>query len=247
VLRALAGATMRVTPSDFLLRVFARHGLQAEVIPNVIDLSRFTARALRAPGAAPHLIVTRNLEEIYDIGTAIRAFALVRAQKPQARLTVAGTGPQRARLQSLAIELGVADGVQFAGRIDNANIAALYADADIVLNPSTADNMPISILEALASGVPVVSTRAGGIPDMVSHQQTALLVDVGKPAAMADAALRILNDPALAQQLHDAGRDSVVRYAWPSVRSKWQAAYRQAALSRSGHALCRPSVSMVNK
>jgi len=247
VRRALAGATLRVTPSDFLLRVFARHGLQAEVIPNIIDLSRFTARPLRAAAAAPHLIVTRNLEAIYDIATAIKAFALVRERKPQARMTVAGTGPQRAALQALAVDLGVAGGVHFAGRIDNADIAALYASADIVLNPSTADNMPISILEALASGVPVVSTRVGGIPDLVSDEQTAMLVAVGDAAGMADAALRILNDRALAQRLHDAGRDSVMRYAWPTVRAKWQCAYRQAVLLGTGCLSSGSSVSEVNE
>ena len=232
VRRALAGAALRITPSAFLLRVFAKHGLSAEVIPNIIDLSRFACRPLRAAGDAPHLIVTRNLEAIYDIGTAIRAFALVRANKPGARLTVAGTGPQRAELQALAATLGVADAVHFAGRIANADIAALYADADIALNPSTADNMPISILEALATGVPVVSTCAGGIPDLVTHEQTALLVAVGDPAAMADAALRILADHELAQRLHDNGSEHVARFAWPNLRALWQTAYRQAAASR---------------
>jgi glycosyltransferase involved in cell wall biosynthesis len=119
--------------------------------------------------------------------------------------------------------------VRFAGRIDNADIAALYASADIVLNPSTADNMPISILEALASGVPVVSTDAGGIPDLVEHGRTALLVPVGDAAAMATAALRLLDDTALAQRMHDAGLNEVARYAWPRVREQWQAAYRRAA------------------
>lgn len=242
VLRSLAGAVLRVTPSEFLLRVFAKHGLTTEVIPNVIDLSRFTWRPPRAAGDAPHLVVTRNLEAIYDIATAIRAFAMLRANKPDARLAVAGTGPQLAELQALAVTLGVADAVTFTGRIENADIAALYADADIALNPSTADNMPISILEALASGVPVVSTCAGGIPDLVRHEHTALLVAVGDHAAMAAAALRILQDDALAQRLSDNGREHVTRFAWPNVRTLWQAAYRQAALARPAPRPCRQEV-----
>ncbi len=231
VLWALAGANQRVTPSAFLERVFSQHGLSAEIIPNIIDLSRFVALPLRAAGDAPHLIVTRNLEAIYDIPTALRAFALVRLRRPGAQLTVAGTGPERAALQQLAAELSVTDAVHFAGRIDNASIAALYASANIVLNPSTADNMPISILESLASGVPVVTTDAGGIPDLVSHEVTALLVPVGNPEAMATAALRLLDDAALAQQIHDRGLDEVSRYAWPQVREQWQAAYQRAVAS----------------
>lgn len=245
VLRALAGATQRVTPSAFLVRVFAQYGLSADIIPNIIDLSRFGAQPLRAVGGTPHLIVTRNLETIYDIPTALRAFAGLRKQHPGARLTVAGSGPELVALQQLAAELGVSDAVHFAGRIDNANIAALYASADIMLNPSTADNMPISILESLACGVPVVSTNAGGIPDLVTHEVTALLVSVGDADAMANAARRLLDDPVLSQRIHDRGLDEVSRYAWPQVREQWRAAYRRAVevgaeQSKIGHEPSRP-------
>lgn len=229
VLKALASASHRVAPSDFLVRVFAKHGLCADVIPNIIDLSRFAARPLRDVGLEPHFIVTRNLEAVYDVATAVKAFVRVRAQWPGARLTVAGAGPELGALQALVARLGVSDAVHFTGRVANADIAALYASANILLNPSTADNMPISILEAMACGVPVVSTRAGGIPDLVTHEETALLVAVGDHVAMADAALRLLHDTGLAQRLHDAGCQDVLRYAWPSVCGQWQAAYWRVA------------------
>lgn len=227
VLRGLRGAALLVTPSRFLHEVFARHGLQAEVIPNIVDLTRFTARPMREFGDAPHLIVTRNLEPIYDIPTALRSLARVRARYPRARLTVAGSGPERAALEALSAQLGLQGAVHFAGRIDNADIAPLYADADLMLNPSTADNMPISILEALASGVPVVSTRAGGVPHLVVHESTALLVDVGDAEAMAAAALRVLGDRALAERLAERGVQEAARYAWPAVRPLWQQAYQR--------------------
>ncbi len=225
--RALARATLRVTPSDFLLRVFRAHGLDAIVIPNVVDLGRFHLRP-DAERPAPHLIVTRNLEPIYDIPTALRAFQRIHRALPQARLTVAGSGPELDALRRLAAQLGLADAVRFSGRIDNAQIAALYDSADLMLNPSAADNMPISILEALASGVPVVSTDAGGIPDLVEHERTALLVPVGDDAAMAEAALRLLRDPPLASRLRQAGASEVERFAWPNVRAQWRQAYWRA-------------------
>ena len=226
VLGSLQRAALRVTPSPFLRRVFAQHGLKAEIIPNIIDLQRFKPREPRAPGSAPHLIVTRNLEPIYDIPTALRAFAAVRAQHGGARLTVAGSGPQQAELEQMVADMGLTGAVTFSGRIDNERIGALYADADVVLNPSTADNMPISILEALASGVPVVTTSAGGIPDMVQDGVTALIVPVGDAQAMASATLRVLADPALAWRLRAAGVRDAARYAWPQVRMRWQQAYR---------------------
>lgn len=229
VLRALAGVPLRVTPSDYLLRVFARHGLTAEVIPNIIDLSRFRPAPRRDVGTAPHLIVTRNLESIYDIPTALRAFARVRQVLPDATLTVAGSGPELAMLQALSVSLGVAGAVRFCGRIDNADIPGLYASADCMLNPSTVDNMPISILEAFASGVPVVSTSAGGIPDLVSDGVDGLLVPIGDDQALAEAALRVLQSPALSLRLREAGLDAAGQYAWPQVRDLWLAAYRRAA------------------
>ena len=154
---------------------------------------------------------------------------------PQARLTVAGSGPEKDRLQALATELGIAAAVRFAGRIDNANIAPLYASADVMLNPSTADNMPISILEALASGVPVVSTDAGGIPDLVKHGETAMMFPVGDDKAMAAAVLRVLEDDALRHRLRERGIASVARFAWPQVQLLWQSAYWQAAQGGAQH------------
>ena len=233
VLKALARADLRVTPSAFLLRVFSKYGLDAEVIPNIIDLSRFSASPLRSFGEAPHIVVTRNLEPIYDIPTALAAFARVRKVFAGARMTVAGSGPELARLQALAAQLGLQGAVQFPGRIENADIPKLYAMADCLINPSTVDNMPISILEAFASGVPVVSTNAGGIPDMVDPGRTGLLVPVGDDAGLAHEVLRVLRDRSLAQSLSRAGQAEAERYGWAHVRDQWLDAYRRAVLGRA--------------
>lgn len=229
VLATLARADARVTPSGFLQRVFARYGLEATIVPNIVDLSRFHLRERPPFGDAPRLIVTRNLEPIYDIPTAIRAFAIVREAFPGARLTVAGSGPELARLQALVAELGLASSVDFCGRVDNADIPSLYDAADCMLNPSTVDNMPISILEAFASGVPVVSTDAGGIPDVVERGVSGLLVPVADVEAMGRAAVDVLRDPALAGRLRAAGREATGAYAWPAVRDQWLRLYRAVA------------------
>ncbi|MCB1967985.1 MAG: glycosyltransferase family 4 protein, partial [Candidatus Accumulibacter sp.] len=229
VLRMLGNASLRVTPSGFLRRVFATHGLTAEVIPNIIDLSRFSPAPPRSFGNAPQLVITRNLEPIYDIGTAIHAFAAIRQSFAGARLTVAGSGPELQSLQTLVSDLDLGDSVLFSGRIENAEIPALYAAADCLLNPSRVDNMPISILEAFASGVPVVSTCAGGIPDMVEQGVSGLLVPIGDHQAMAREALRVLQDAGLAAALRQAGLAQVREYAWPAVRRRWLDAYCRVA------------------
>ena len=233
VLSLLAKVSMRVTPSVFLQRVFAKHGLGAVVIPNIIDLSRFSLRAPRAFGNAPHIIVTRNLEPIYDIPTAIRALVHIKKLLPGATMTIAGSGPELANLQGLVSALRLAGSVKFAGRIDNASIPSLYASADCVINSSTVDNMPISILEAFASGVPVISTDAGGIPDLVESNVTGLLAPIGDSEAIAREVLRVLQDADLAANLTRAAFAEARKYAWPEVRAKWLAAYADAARFRS--------------
>ncbi|WP_428828169.1 glycosyltransferase [Azonexus sp. IMCC34842] len=232
VQRMLGDAAALVTPSGFLQEVFAKYDLSAHIVPNIVDLQRFSPEGRQLVAGSPHLIVTRNLEPIYDIPTAIRCFALVRKEYPEARLTVAGTGPEQAACESLVEELGLSGATRFAGRIDNDSIASLYACADIALNPSTVDNMPISILEAYASGVPVVTTDVGGIPFMAKHEQSALLVPPNDPQAMAAAVLRLLAESTLADRLTTEGIKQAQAYAWSKVRDQWMDLYRAVAASR---------------
>jgi glycosyltransferase involved in cell wall biosynthesis len=234
----LARAAALAVPSGFLQGVFAAHGIDSRVLPNVVDLSRFRPagdRAKRDP-AAPHLVVARNLEPIYDVGTALRAFAAVCAALPNARLSVAGSGPELGALCALARDLRLGEMVAFTGRLDRDQMAALYRDADVVLNPSRVDNLPNSVLEALASGVPVVSTDVGGVPFVVAHGKTALLVPAGDDRAMAEAALAVLRDARLRADLVAAGLAEVQRYSWVRVRDVLAALYAECLSGRSAAA-----------
>jgi glycosyltransferase involved in cell wall biosynthesis len=228
-MRRVAGLAV---PSRFLEEVFSRHGMRAQVLPNVVDLARFSPAATRPP-RPPHLVVARHLEPIYDNETALRAFAIVRQRFPDATLTIAGTGPDEPVLRALAAGLGLGTAVRFAGWLDRDAMAALYRGADASLNASRADNMPNSVLEAMASGVPVVSTNVGGIPFMIDDERTALLVPVGDPQAMATAALRLLDDRALWARLSAAGLDEVQRYTWSRVAPELAGVYRLAI--EAGH------------
>ena len=214
-------ANALIVPSGFLQQeVFSRYDIQVGVVPNIIDLNRFTATRQPAPTLSPHIVVTRNLEPIYDIPTALRAFQRLRTVFPEAHLTIAGSGPLQAELVRLTAKLGLTEAVTFTGRLDNERIAALYHTADLLLNPSLADNMPISILEALACGVPVVSTQVGGIPFLLENGRTALLVPAGDDQLMAQAAIRLLKDQQLAQALCTAGIAMVQQYTWSRVRER---------------------------
>jgi L-malate glycosyltransferase len=232
----LRRASRIIVPSGFLAAVFAKYGVASTQVPNIVNLEAFQP-ALSRP-ATPHLLITRNLEPIYDIATTIRAFAIIAQQHRNARLTVAGSGPGRHGLEQLARDLEVSDLVQFTGRLDNAALPDLYRAASVVVNSSLVDNMPISLLEAMASGVPIVSTNVGGIPYLVENEKTALLVPPGDPAAMAAATLRLILDPQLANRLQSAAQEAVRRYAWPSVREQLFDIYAQA-LGRAPLHRCR--------
>ena len=145
-------------------------------------------------------------------------------------MTICGSGPERDRLAALAQTLGIESAVVFTGRVDNEQIAGLYQSADIMVNPSLADNMPNSVLEALASGVPVVSTNVGGVPYLVQHEKTALLVPPGDVDAMAKAVIRVLETPELAARLVTAGLAEIQQYTWLNVRAVLHAVYTDALM-----------------
>ena len=220
-----------IVPSGFLQEVFATFGMSARIVPNIIDLSRFYP-GKSVGGQRIHLVVARNLEPLYDNETALKAFQTVLRQFPQARLTIAGTGPEDSRLRDLSRQLGVSDQVGFVGRLDREAMADLYRRSDVMINPSRADNMPNSLLEAMASGVPVVTTDVGGIPYMVRHEATALLVKPGDYEAMAAAILRLVTDQELRASISSAATAEVRRYTWDNVAPILAAVYR-GAIERS--------------
>jgi len=220
-------ATFVVVPSSFLEAVFFQRDILTRIVPNIINIKYFYPKNNHIKHNI-NLLVARNLEPIYDIGTALKAFALIKNNYPSAKLNVAGSGESRVDLEQLSQHLGIAESVNFTGRLDNKEMAEIYRQTDLLLNPSLADNMPISLLEALACGVPIVSTNVGGIPHLVKDGKTALLVDPSDPQAMAVAAIRVLDDPDLATVLRKNGLAIVQDYTWPTVREQWFSVYRDA-------------------
>ncbi len=231
-------ASAIIVPSEYLREVFSRWGIESIVVPNIVDLTRFYPE-YRDPQSrrrrGPHIIVTRNLEKIYDISTALRVFARVRNRWPDAFLTVAGEGPERAALAQLAEDLGISDAVTFAGRLDNDVIPDMYRDADLMLNTSRVDNMPVSFLEALASGVPIVSTAVGGIPFLVKDGEHALLAPVGDVEQLAKAIEFLWSNDTDRRRMVKAGRRFVKQFEWTDVREKLLSVYDHVLDARPKH------------
>jgi glycosyltransferase involved in cell wall biosynthesis len=221
-----------VVPSDYLVSVFAKFGIKAERVLNTVDLARFRFR--KRSTLSPVLLSNRNLERHYNIECTLRAFAIIQQRIPDARLIVAGDGSERRRLRELAVTLGLKN-IEFLGAVAPEDMPAPYDRAGVFVNASDVDNQPLSIIEAFASGLPVVTTDAGGIPDMVTNEETGLLVKRGDYVTIAEQVLRLLSDANLAQRLASRGEEASHKYMWASVRQDWLRHY--SALSRHEIAL----------
>ena len=215
-----------VVPSGFLVDVFREFDLKAVAIPNIVDLSQFRFRE-RKP-LRPHLVCTRGFHSYYCVDVVVRAFAEVVKQYPDARLDLVGKGPLEGEVRQLVADLKLT-GVNFTGVASRGEIGRYYEQADIFINASRLDNMPVSILEAYAAGTPVVTTAPDGMRYVVEDGRTGLLSPVGDYVALAGNVLRLLREPEMAAQMaHDAVQQSK-RYEWNVVRQEWLDVYEGLA------------------
>lgn len=221
---ALRHTDTNVVPSAFLRDVFSTFGLRGEVISNIVDLTRFRF-APRRP-IRPRVLSTRNFESLYNLDCTLRAFQIVQVRYPDASLVLVGAGSDERRLRDRVATLGLAN-VLFAGSVAPDEIWRYYADADIYVQTPNIDNMPSSVLEAFASGLPVVSTDAGGVPAIVTDGADGLLAPVADHAAIADRIIRLLDDQSLVDRLTTAASAKCEQYRWEAVRGQWLSLYRR--------------------
>jgi Glycosyltransferase len=212
-----------VVPSEYLSRVFRDFGFEAEIVPNFVDAEIFEFREKTNP--KPIFLSNRNLEPLYNVEMILRAFQLIREKYSDAELLIAGSGRERQKLERTAKELKL-ENVYFLGAVSPEEMPELYRRASVYLNSSNIDNMPLSILEAFSSGTPVVTTNAGGIPFLVEHGETGLMVEREDFRALAREAIRILEDENLRRKIvRKARAASLEKYSWQAVKNKWLEVY----------------------
>ena len=219
----LSRADEIVTPSGYLVDVFREFGLKAVVVPNVVDLTQFHYRE-RKP-LRPRLVCTRGFSTYYSVDVVVRAFALVARSYPDATLDLVGGGPREADVRKLVADLRLS-GVKFSGVASRDNIGKCYDDADIFINASWLDNMPVSIIEAFAAGTPIATTSPESIPYLVDNERTGLLSAVGDEKALAENVLRLLRDPELTARLAQNAYQESSKFTWDAVRGQWLSVYR---------------------
>ncbi len=212
-----------VVPSAYLVDVFREFNLPATAVPNIVDLSQFHFRE-RSP-LRPHLVCTRGFSHYYSVDVVVKAFAEVKKEFPAAKLDLVGGGPLESDIRKLVCDLNLQD-VNFTGVAAHREISRYYDQADIFINASWLDNMPLSVIEAFASGTPVITTSPECMPYLVEHGRTGLLSAVGDPKALALNVVRVLRDKALAGHLAQNAREESTKYRWEAVRGLWLSIYR---------------------
>ena len=219
------GVQLNVVPSVFLQNVFARFGIPADIVPNTIDRRDFPYRVRDLRRRPVRLLSTRNFEPLYNIACTLRAFALVQARFPDTSLTLVGGGSQESELRQLAADLQLRQ-VTFTGRVAPEEIARCYESADIYVQTPAVDNMPLSVLEAFSSGLPVVSTDVGGVSAVLTPGTHGLLARENDPHAVASRIVELIEQPDAARQLAVTAHEACAQYEWRHVRDSWMAAYR---------------------
>lgn len=219
----LADSLRIVVPSTYLASEVKQLGFDALLIPNAIPVARY--EFFPRPRLAPRLLYVRAFSAIYQPQMAIRVLHLLRERYPDASLCM--VGPDRdgtlGECHRLVNELGLTDAVSFPGMLSKAAWHALARDYSIFVNTTSKDNMPVSVMEAMALGLPVVSTNPGGIPHLISHGRNGLLVDVADEVEMASALVALLEKPEVALQMSYAARRTVESLDWSVVKLKWNA------------------------
>lgn len=214
-------ADLMVAPSQFMADRIGTLGFPIRVISNVVDLAPYTYR--ERGRIEPNLIWMRSFHPIYNPEMAVRVLARVRERYPDARLVMAGAdkGLEK-QIKSLAAENGLAKHIRFAGFLDLNQKLKEFSEADIYLNTNRIDNMPVSVVEARALGLPVVATRVGGLPYMVRHMEDGILVPSEDDEGMAHCVMTLVDDPVLTQKLSRNGRLAAELSGWKAVRAKWE-------------------------
>jgi glycosyltransferase involved in cell wall biosynthesis len=221
---AFRGAAVVCPVSESLraaLAPYAPH-TRMRVVPNVVDTELFapSERPAIGEGEDVTLLCVGLLDEIKGVGTLLRALAMARERGGRLRLDLVGGGPRRPDYERLADELGLRAAVAFHGPLPKAEVAARMRTADVLVAPSLTETFGVVVAEALASGLPVVATRVGALPELVGDR-AGRLVAPGDPAALADA---LLAPPPRSAAVADEMRR---RFSRDAIAEAWSAVYEE--------------------
>jgi glycosyltransferase involved in cell wall biosynthesis len=233
----LESAEVVTTPSPYLLSEMASYAGRLELLPNPLEVAAYPFRARRE--LQPRLVWLRAFDRYYNAPMAPEVLAHLLPDFPEADLVMYGPDKGDGSLQDTqasARSAGVSERLRFPGRVPKCEVPLRLAEGDIFLNTANVDNTPVSVLEAMACGLCVVSTNVCGIPYLLRHEEDALLVPPRDPQTMADAVRRLLRDPELALRLSVNARKRTEQFDWSNILPRWESVLARATSARKGSA-----------
>lgn len=221
VRRLLRSAAAVTTPSQYLAEEMANYGERLRLLPNAVDIGSYRFRLRERP--EPRLVWVRAFHQMYNPALAVEVVAILRRDFPGLRLAMVGPDKDGslACTKARADALGVADVIAFPAGVPHLEVASWLQRGDIFLNTTNVDNTPVSVLEAMACGLPIVSTDVDGIPYLLDHGCDALLVPPRNAERMAAAVREVLCEKGLSRRLSLAGRRKVEAMSWEAMLPRW--------------------------
>ena len=213
-------AYINVAPSYYLYETFKNNGYtNLKYIPNTIELELYEDSVKEFK--TPKLLWVRSFAKIYNPVMAVKVFLKIKKEYPEAQLCM--VGPKKDESYSKTVKFAQKNNVEviFTGKLTKPEWINLSKDYNIFINTTHFDNTPISVIEAMALGLPVVSTNVGGIPYLLEHNTNALLINDNDAADMTKQIKRILSEPHLAGSLSQNGKETVKAFDWELVKKQW--------------------------
>lgn len=208
-----------VVPSGFLKNIFDQYGIKSMIIPNIVESGKF--KFAKKDKILPIYLSVRYLREIYNVKSIVEAMKIVCKRFPDAKLIIAGEGEQMEDIRDYITKNQLTENISLIGNIPNEQMASLYQKAYVLVNASIVDNAPVSLIEAMFSGLLIISSRAGGIPYMVKHNETAILVEKPTKEKLAEAMINaVLNQEKSLEIIQNAYRQCQI-YNWEYIKKLW--------------------------
>jgi glycosyltransferase involved in cell wall biosynthesis len=236
-----ADAAIALT-EDMRQAMRARYEREIAIVPNGIELGdRRTGLSMQKTGGFERRIIcVGRLYPVKGIQYLIQAMARIHGEMPGARLTLVGDGTERGELEDLVDRLGVRECVTFTGRVPHEEVRGYLDRADVFVLPSLSEGLPLTILEAMASGLPIVATKVGGVPDIVDEGMNGYLVEPRNPDEIADRVSMLLRNDVVRDEISARNRKKAEQFGWDEIAGALERVYESAigcdpdSVSRTG-------------
>jgi glycosyltransferase involved in cell wall biosynthesis len=198
------------------------------VVPNGINLNEVAEKETEGGNPSKRVLFVGRLHPVKGTQYLLGAMSIVHRELREAKLILVGDGEEREHLETLTDNLGIRECVEFAGRVPHERVKDYMNRAEVFVLPSLSEGFPVTILEAMACGLPVVATRVGGVPDIIKNGTNGYLVDTMNQEQIAEALLNLLQDKQLRKDISENNREGVRRYRWDAVAATLEGVYQKS-------------------